>query len=102
TMAEQQGNSSRLLCRWCHRQRVQPGPILSEEEVAALFFYVQRLLPSMLSAGVWPGSGYPLQEHQWHWARVRRFIRAATHVQSTNQELTHHWVDITRRTCSAS
>ncbi|XP_078518082.1 uncharacterized protein LOC144782584 [Lissotriton helveticus] len=84
----------------CGRRRpswVQPRPIYTEAELAALIFWIQRHLPSMLAAGGRPGRGYAAQERLLRWGRVRRCVRGSTGVKRTTQQLIHRWNDIIDR-----
>ncbi|XP_069062133.1 uncharacterized protein [Pleurodeles waltl] len=90
-------SATRTPCGRRRRSGVQPRPIFTEAEVAALIFWVQRHLPSMLAVGGRPGSGYSLRERRVRWGRVRRCVRRSTGGQRTTQQLTHRWADIINR-----
>ncbi|XP_078515512.1 uncharacterized protein LOC144780876 [Lissotriton helveticus] len=90
-------SASRTPCGRRRRSGVQPRPIYTEAELAALIFWVQRHLPAMLAAGGRPGSGYPLRQRRLLWGKVRRCVRGSTGSPRTTQQLKHRWADIVNR-----
>ena len=73
------------------------GTNIGVEELGGMIWLINKYLPNMLLAGGRVSKGYPNQDRQLRWEKVRKYLAKVFGSERTTSQIKHRWADLISR-----